>query len=261
MKITCEDILSSYYQYLSDNFTCYPEGNYIAIETPYLYSDGDVIYFYLEQRGEEVRLTDLGETIRRLAIYNINWNSSRIQSLFSKILNRTGISSTRGVLVTKVLPGDNLADLVSDLVQAIQQIDDLVFTLKDYVPKSFRDEVETFLRKERFVPELNFRIEGHSGTQWRVHFFMNHRKNVLLKAISASTRGGARYQAAVTYTMYDDIKKKYSYFRRAAILDDSIREIWDPEMLNLINAVLDLRLVYWEERQLLTEQIHALEKE
>lgn len=261
MTITCEDVLSSYYQYLSDNFTCYPEGNFIVIETPFLYSDGDVIYLYLEQRGEETRLTDLGETVRRLAIYNINWNSSRIQSLFSKILSRTGISSSRGVLTTKVLPGDNLADLISDLVQAIQQIDDLVFTLKDYSPKSFRDEVETFLRKEGLIPELNFKIEGHSGTQWRVHFFLNHRKNVLLKAISASTRGGARYHAVVTYAMYDDIKKKYPHFRRAAILDDSNRGIWDLETLNLINTVLDLRLVYWEERQLLTEQIRALEKE
>ncbi|GIV66680.1 MAG: hypothetical protein KatS3mg054_0670 [Chloroflexus sp.] len=261
VTINCENILTSYQKYLNDNIICYPEGNYIAIETPYLYSDGDMISLYVERRGDELFLTDLGETFRHLAIHNINWNTKKIQSLLYKILHKTGVSNNRGVLSIKITTEDEIAHLISDLVHAVQQTENLVFTLKDHVPKSFRDEVEIFLIERGYTPEINYQIDGESGNQWRVHFFVNHRKNVLIRAISASTKGGARYQAISTYAMYDDIKKRHPQLRRAAILDDSNMEVWEPENINLINAVLDLNLVYWQEREILSAQINLLEED
>jgi hypothetical protein len=62
MTTPCELIA----QQLGLLFTCTPMSEYIRIETPFLYPDGDIIDVFSQERDDHRLLTDLGETQRWL---------------------------------------------------------------------------------------------------------------------------------------------------------------------------------------------------
>jgi len=212
-----------------------------------MYSDGDNIDLYVEQYGDYVVVSDMGETARRLAVLKYNWKSKLARSLFAHILSSTGTSSVEGKIYTKLMSIDEAGENVNDLIHAIQQTDNLAFTIHDYSPQDFRDDVEIYLRKSGFEPELNYQIDGVSGNLWRVHFFFNHNSNVLTKALSSNSKGGAKNLILATYAAYDDIKKLHPAVVRSVILDDS-KEIWEPEFISLVNQVIDTEVGYWTKR-------------
>lgn len=252
--LTCKDIVRNYIEYVTDGLECRTEGRFTVISTPYLYSDGDLIELFVEQYGDKVRISDLGETARKLAVVNFNWNTSRARALFSHIINSTGVGSSKGILYVILGKNDNIGGRIADLIQAVQQTDNLLFTVQGYAARGFRDDVEEYLRKEGFEPELNYEIEGESGITWRVHFHLNHGSNVLLKALSATSKGGAKHHATTTYTTFSDIKRKYSKVIRSIILDDG-SPIWEADVISLIQAQLDIELGYWSKREDFTEQL------
>jgi hypothetical protein len=52
-------------------FTCEPVDQYMRIQTPYLYPDGDVIDIFCKESDGIVTLTDLGETLRWLRMQTV----------------------------------------------------------------------------------------------------------------------------------------------------------------------------------------------
>jgi len=52
-------------------FSCSPVNQYIRIQTPFLYPDGDVIDIFDRAEGDAVTLTDLGETLRWLRMQTV----------------------------------------------------------------------------------------------------------------------------------------------------------------------------------------------
>lgn len=255
----CERLSKVVIEHLIKGFSCYVEEPYVVLATPFFYSDGDTIELFLEQTGNSIRISDMGETSRRLSTFGFNWNTNVARSLFSQILETTNTSSNRGMIYILVIDGEDLGAKVMDLIHAIQQIDNLVFTMKKYVPKTFRDEVENYLRKEGFEPELNYPIAGKSGTVWRVHFYINHGSNILAKALSTPSKGGEKYQVSTTFTAYEDIKKLHPSIKRSVIIDDSMFP-WDAENVQLIQQVVDCEIGYWSQKEVFSSNIHQLVK-
>src|SRR3990172_8174023 len=186
--LTCNELVQKYIKFLANEFSCETDGPFIVLTTPFMYSDGDNIDLYVEQNDDYVIVSDMGETARRLAQLKFNWKSKIARSLFAHILSSTGTSSVEGKIYTKLMNLDEVGDKVNDMVHAIQQTDNLSFTVKDYSLQDFRDDVEMYLRKSGFEPELNYQIDGASGNLWRVHFYFNHNSNVLTKALSSNSR-------------------------------------------------------------------------
>ena len=52
-------------------YTCSPADQYIRIQTPFLYPDGDIIDIFFQGEGNTGTLTDLGETMRWLRMQTI----------------------------------------------------------------------------------------------------------------------------------------------------------------------------------------------
>lgn len=258
--VICEKVIDEYLSFLSSKFTCKTEGSYTVLITPFLYSDGDNIELYFESHGDQIRISDMGETSRRLSIYNFNWNKKSVRPIYSKILNSTGVSSSHGILFTYYRPGENLiSEEINQLIQAIQETDSLVFTVTGFAPRTFRDEVETFLIKSGFEPTLNYQVEGYSGKVWRIHFFMNHNRNILTKAISATSKGSATNQVNAAYASYDDIHQKHPHLIRTLIIDDNV-EVWDEEIKNLARSKLDLELGLWSKKEAFRDALQSINR-
>ncbi len=249
----CETLINSYLVTLKQDFDCHAEGEFMVLTTPYSYPDGDTIELFIKSEGDKIKISDLGETIRRLALLDLDITKGKSRrALFAHIINSTGVSSKRGALYAVCTPPE-VGERIIDLLDAVRQTSSLVFSLRSYPAKTFRDDVEAFLRARRFEPELNYSIEGDSGRSWKVHFYLNSRRNILIKALSATTKGGADYQVLATYAAYNDIKLRYKEMNRVAVLDDTF-PVWDAEAQRLIQQITELK-VFWSDREQLPLQL------
>lgn len=257
--MNCKEVIDQYLQFLTEGFSCRTEGPYFVIETPYLYSDGDAIDLYLESAADLAKISDLGETTRHLEHHNFNWKTKRAHSLFSHIVASTNVSSSQGVLYIKIFQGDAIGERISDLLQAIQQTDNLLFTIQTHFQHDFSDDVESYLREQHFEPELNYMIQGMSGYHWSIPFFINHNSNICIKPLSAVSMGSARNQTNAIYAEYDDIHRRYPQYVRTVILENNEPTVWTQDHLVLLRQVVDTDIGLWSSRDNFFEKINALQ--
>lgn len=76
-----------------------PIGEFIKVETPFLYSDRDVISVFIEARKKGFVVTDLGETFRWIhdRLVNPSLSDQQIEQI-SQILDKYGVSKDKNLL-------------------------------------------------------------------------------------------------------------------------------------------------------------------
>jgi Domain of unknown function DUF1828 len=113
-------------QQLGALFTCEPVGEFIRIETPFLYPDGDILDIFYQQEGKTIHLTDLGETLHWLKMQTTaqRKTSKQIQ-LISDICLIHDVKLDHGALVTQLKASEELADALMKLSQAMLRVSDL----------------------------------------------------------------------------------------------------------------------------------------
>jgi len=245
----CEKIVQAYLDYLGQGFKCYTEDEYVVLETPYLYPDGDTIQLFIELLSENrVRMSDLGETLRSLAMLNYKLSSRARKSQFNHILTSTGVRSNKGALCV-VTTKEEAGVKMSDLLNGIRQVSSLVYTLRGYAAPTFREEVEGFIRAEGYDPQVDYEIYGDSGRLYRVHLYLDDRRRQAFRTLSAHTRAWAENQLNATYVMWDDIKLKHEDIQRITVIDD-IDSVWTSEWLTLLRRVSEF-VALWSKREAL----------
>jgi len=129
----CSYIIEKAVESLRQEFKCLQHDKRICVVTPYLYPDNDLIEVFAEDiGGGQVRVTDLGETLRHLESVGLDLFASRKRRfLLDQIAKRMHIDIQRGK-VQKEGPVDNVGSLLVDVAAAAQAIADLVYTSKAY---------------------------------------------------------------------------------------------------------------------------------
>ena len=119
MATPCELIT----QQLGLLFTCSPVSEYIRIQTPFLYPDGDIIDIFYKDEGDTATLTDLGETLRWLRMQTATLRRTpRQRQLIAEICLNHNIEFYRGMLVTRVRQAEDLASVLMRLSQGILRL-------------------------------------------------------------------------------------------------------------------------------------------
>ena len=94
----CEKIART----VNELFICSPVNGYQQIRTPFLYPDGDIIDLYLATNGQQVTLTDLGETTRWLRVQSLSQKRSvKQKQMIEDICLNHGIEFFRGMLTVQ----------------------------------------------------------------------------------------------------------------------------------------------------------------
>src|SRR5438874_12227107 len=124
-------------------YTCLPMGQYIRIQTPFLYPDGDFIDIFFQGEGDTGTLTDLGETMRWLRMQTITQRQSRKQQqLIADICLTHSVELYRGMLMVRVKRPEDFVDALTRLSQCILRVSDLLFTFRNKMGESIVDDVE-----------------------------------------------------------------------------------------------------------------------
>ena len=133
-------------------YSCLPVGEYIRIQTPFLYPDGDIIDIFFQGEGNTGTLTDLGETMRWLRMQTITQRQTlKQQQLIADICLTHNVETYRGMLMVRVKQSEDFVDAITRLSQCILRVSDLWFTFRNKMGESIVDDVEDLLRENNIA--------------------------------------------------------------------------------------------------------------
>lgn len=236
----CEQITRGF----SELYVCSQVNNNVQIRTPFLYPDGDIIDLYLVTNGQQVTLTDFGETLRWLRSQTISQKKTiKQKQIIEDICLNHGVEFYRGMLILRVHETDNLATVVTRLGQAVVRVSDLWFTFRRRSAESLTDEVEDLLR-ERVIPfDRGIQLVGRSGRPWRVDFHVRTpRRSSLVSVLSTGSRAAGRGivdHVVATWFDLNHLKLGPEGQQFVSLFDDTL-DVWNQEDFQLVGALSDI---------------------
>lgn len=233
MLSPCEQIAKK----IGELFICSSVNQYIRIETPFLYPDGDVIDLFYKEEGEYATLTDFGETLGWLQMQTVSeGQTAKQRQLISDICRTHGIELQRGMLIVRLKQSDDLAEAVVRLSQAALRISDIWFTFRGRAGESAVDEVEDLFQEHHISFERDPEITGKSGTVWTPNFRTSYpQRRTLIYVLSARNRLNARNAAVRTSAAWNDLSylKEREVLRFISLFDDT-SDVWTPPDYRLV---------------------------
>lgn len=228
-------------------FTCTSVNQYIRIQTPFLYPDGDVIDIFYKEDRDTITLTDLGETLRWLRMQTVTQRKSlRQQRLIADICLNHNVEFYRGMLTTRVRHPEDLAGALTRLSQAILRVSDLWFTFRTKAGESIVDEVEDLLQENHIAFDRSPRVKGRSARSWQPDFQTRGKDHsALIRVLSTGSRAAARDLVARTSAMWHDLSYLtvgQEHLGFISLFDDTL-DIWNQEDFRLVEDISDI--AYW----------------
>ncbi|MEK6302274.1 MAG: DUF1828 domain-containing protein [Acidobacteriota bacterium] len=251
----CEKIART----VNELFICSPVKGYQQIRTPFLYPDGDIIDLYLATNGQDVTLTDLGETMRWLRSQTLSPRRSIKQNqLVEDICLNHGIGFYRGMLSLRVHEQDNMAQVVTRLAQAAIRVADLSFTFRQRTAETVSDEVAELLH-ERALPFYRpEQLPGRSGKVWRIDFHVRApQRSSLVNVLSTASKGTVRGIVDHTVAGWFDLshlKIGPEGNKFVSLFDDTV-DVWTHEDIELVSELSEV--AYWSRPDQFIEMLAA----
>lgn len=240
---TCQAISAQ----IGELFSCSQLDDYVRIRTPYLYPDGDVIDLFLQEKHENITITDLGETLRWLRMQAVSdRRSPKQRQLIEDVCTSQCVELFRGMLMTRLHGSDDLAAAVTRLGLASVRVADLWFTFRTRAVESITDEVADFLA-EREVPfDRGEKIPGRSGRIWRPDFHTRlPERSTLIHVLSTGSRAAAKGIAEHVVAAWYDLSHLQvgpEALKFVSLFDDTM-DVWTAEDMKLVTDLSEV--TYW----------------
>jgi hypothetical protein len=222
-------------------FVCLEHGEFYRIRTPFLYPDGDNIDLFCKQQGEEITVTDLGETVRWLRMQTLSpRRSQKQQALVEDTCETHGVEFYRGMVLARAHSTEEFAAVVTRVAQAALRVSDLWFTFRTRAIQSVTDDIADFL-SERVMPfERGERLLGRSGRGWTVDFHVRTPKRsslvfVLATGSRSAARGIAEHVVAAWYDL-NQLTVGPESLRFVSLFDDTV-DVWAPEDFKMVEPL------------------------
>lgn len=109
-----------------ESYQLIPDGKRLVAVTPFVHLDGDPVEVFVEQRGEQLVITDLGQTVARLYRDRVPLNTAWREQAIRTIRATFEVESDDGALVAYAQPSA-LLSRISAFVSAVLMISSLTF--------------------------------------------------------------------------------------------------------------------------------------
>lgn len=227
--IPCELIA----RHVGELYKCSAKEGYIAIQTPFIFPDGDIIELYYKDTPSGGLLTDFGETLRWL---NGQTPAPRRTKRHLQLIGDTcanhKVTFSDDQVSVRVPQPELMAESITRLIQAAIRITDISFTFRPRQFESFADEVAEFLLEKNVSSIRNHKIEGASGETWNVDFKTHVRRDALLFTLSTGNRANARRLTDHVVAAFRDLRNLQSDPNEPvhfiSLVDDT-SDAWQPE--------------------------------
>lgn len=245
-----DDLCESLRHRLSEVFECTsaPEGA-VRVRTPFMYPDGDIVDVFVEERGGKPVVTDYGESLGWLQMQSVRDQLTGNQrQIVDDVCVTLGVELNRGQLTLRCADVSSLGDAIHRLGQAAVRVSDIWFTLRNRAVVSVADEVDAWLREQKFNSKRNARREGRSGRTWTVDYEVvaqTQTSHVFLLTTGSQAwarRLSERVVAACTDLSHLTFDKANASF--VSLFDDTVN-VWRDEDFALIEPFS--RIAIWSQ--------------
>ena len=158
--------INDYADWLKSEITFTKMGEYFEITTPFLDSYNDYFQIYVRQDGENVYVSDDGQTLNSLAMSGFQLTPNRKVQL-KNILSQYGIKLKQNELIA-VAPMHDFPQAKHMFVQAMIRVSDLYMTSRTKVSSLFLDDIQEFFHQNHIYCTEDVQFRGKSG------FFHNY---------------------------------------------------------------------------------------
>jgi hypothetical protein len=244
-----KNLVKSYYEWLTSRVDVIElkESDWILVGTPFENFMGDLIDLYIRVEGNEIIISDRGETLSNLEFAGVEINrSKKRKEILESILLSYGVKSDGESIFVKATEKD-FVKRKHQLIQAILQINDMFFLSKEHVTSIFKEDVRKFLEEELKIPVAqDIILRGKSGLEFNVDFFITTRKSE--KILKASNSVNKSIVATFLFAWEDvkEVRAKKKPLEAIMIINDTNREISEDYLNALKQKGADY--ILWSER-------------
>jgi hypothetical protein len=162
--MNCEAVIEKFLEHYRSRIRCLPgESERLCLVLPHFYPDHDNIELFVRDKGEYVSVSDLGETLRKLAGQGAKLDAdSTLLKRIVEIAKSMGVELTRGILNAKGAH-DELGRLMLSVLSVCQSIGSLHRFSKEDARPDFKETLRVNLQQSGFQVVPNFEVGGESG--------------------------------------------------------------------------------------------------
>jgi hypothetical protein len=247
MEYTCDSVVNKFLENLKVDFKIHHLENRCIIVTPFLYPDFASIELFLEPVGDNILLTDEGETLNMLFMNGLNIEKNKALYKEVKEIAQSHNVDVQHSAISITTNPDQLGEASQNILNAIQAIAYLVYKRRNIEQATFDDEVEKLLISNEVKYDSNYVIRGKANRH-KIKFHVNSNRNLLIEPISAATIQGARSTAKLAAYKWLDIRQVNTILRFVSVIDDREQKwenLWsDEEAKNAIYTHSD-EVIRW----------------
>ena len=237
------------YEEIRDLFNCSQSREYIRIETPFLYPDGDIIDLFYKESLLDKKISDLGGASDWLGLQSLSeTRTEKQEEQIESICTGHGVEFYKGEFFIDLGKGNeerSLTECIFDLSQAIVRVSSLWFLQINKVKNSVIDILENLIKENNITYEKNKNFNGISGRDWKTSFYTEtEHKNCLIYVLSTANKTSASGMLYRIYSAWNDliylktdtnkiINKEIEFI---SLFDDRY-PVWTAKDRNLVKAV------------------------
>lgn len=253
--LTCEEAIRGYIETIGGQFFCAEEDGRLWLVSPYAFPDGTLLEIALKEvTPGQVRISDLGETLRHLASVDFDpRDNPKGEYLLAELVKQHHVELVRGA-ITKQAPINDAWDAIQEVMMACLGVAHLVFLSRTYNPATFADEVAHLLIDHHVPFTPKHEIVGRTGQKYVIDFLVHGRSaEGLIQTLAPKHPNGVKPMVNATFRLWSDVANGRQH---VTLLDDRAVQWKTPDLL-LLNGVSNV--IRWSDRDsLLSELAHIL---
>ena len=248
------DLIDRYYGWLKEKTAVRRLQDWTEITTPFVDRHNDMIQIYIRRRGEQIILTDDGNTINDLESSGCLLDSPRRKDLLQVTLNGFGVRRDGNELTVTATP-ENFPLRKHSLIQAVLAVNDLFYLARSTTMSLFLEDVMAWLdvADVRYIP--NVKLPGASGFDHVFDFAIPRSRSQperLIRALSNPSRESA---TNLSFAWTDTSEARQPGVSAFAILNDNEKAI--PGQVADALSTYGIRPIAWSNRDQVRQELAA----
>lgn len=242
-----KNMVNSYYDWLKDNTIISEVGEFTEITTPFLDRHNDCIQIYIRKEGQDkFYICDDSYTLDDLQLSGVDITTPKRKELLKSILLSYGISVNKDNELFVICTQNEFALKKHFFIQAIQDINNLCFTVKSTVASIFTEDVATYFEVHNIRALPNIQLIGKSGLPTKIDYAISRSKKYPERYIQLANTINKQTMEHIIFG-WEDLKSVRKNSQMIVLLNDEKGKLKE----DIIQAYLsyDIKPLLWSKRE------------
>ena len=250
----CAELIDNYVRWLREGFETRASEGGCIVSTPFLDRHNDAIELFVEQRDNQLWLTDDGYTIADLRSSGMEFTTPKRRSMLEAALNGFGVRLDGEELCVPASRQD-FAQKKHRLIQTVLAVNDMFVMAEPRVLQLFKEDVAAFL-EEHDIPHLrDFKLSGKSGYDHKFDFGFPRSRSKPERVLAAINELSKDLATSLAFAVSDVVASRPEPLQALAILNDETGPPNDDHVQAI--RAYDIVPLLWSRKQDILSQLNA----